>query len=344
MSGSVLRQYIGGQWVPVAAGARGYTGSAGEGGGGTGVGYTGSQGIQGYTGSQGIQGYTGSQGLPGIDGAQGPQGYTGSQGLPGIDGAQGPQGVTGYTGSQGLQGVIGYTGSASTVAGPIGYTGSAGPQGIQGPIGYTGSAGTGGGASALDDLTDVTITSAATGQILSFDGSVWINSNNTGAIHIGSTPPADTSILWVSDEEGADIIGLPINGNTNQILKKSSENPYDVTWTSTLSNVSLVNYNEGAPYALTQTSGTISVDVANGNVQLLTVTGNITINKFVNPIAGQSVTIVITQDATGNHTLSSTMKFAGGTKTLSTDANSIDILSIYYDGSRYLASLSTGFD
>ena len=173
---------------------------------------------------------------------------------------------------------------------------------------------------------------------------MWINSNNTGAIYIGSTPPADTSILWVSDEEGADIIGLPINGNLDQILKKSGDNPYDVTWTSTLSNVSLVNYNEGAPYALTQTSGKISIDVANGNVQLLTATGNITINNFVNPIAGQSVTIVITQDSTGNHTLSSTMKFAGGTKTLSTAANSIDILSIYYDGSRYLASLSTGFE
>ena len=319
MSGSVLRQYIGGQWVPVAAGARGYTGSAGEGGGGTGVG---------YTGSQGIQGYTGSQGLPGIDGAQGPIGYTGSRGADGYVGADGAQGPQGYTGSQGPQGITGYTGS----------------QGPQGVIGYTGSAGTGGGASALDDLTDVTITSAATGQILSFDGSAWINSNNTGAIHIGSTPPADTSILWVSDEEGADIIGLPINGNTNQILKKSGANPYDVTWTSTLSNVSLVNYNEGAPYVLTRTSGTISIDVVNGNVQLLTATGNITINGFVNPIAGQSVTIVITQDATGNHTLNSTMKFAGGTKTLSTDANSIDILSIYYDGSRYLASLSTGFE
>ena len=57
----------------------------------------------------------------------------------------------------------------------IGKQGPQGIQGIQGPIGYTGSAGTGGGASALDDLTDVTITSAATGQILSFDGSVWIN-------------------------------------------------------------------------------------------------------------------------------------------------------------------------
>lgn len=324
MSGSVLRQYIGGQWVPVAAGARGYTGSAGEGG----VGYTGSQGIQ------GIQGYTGSQG---VQGPQGTQGYTGSRGA---DGAQGPIGYTGSQGSQGLPGLPGVDGSQ----GPQGYTGSQGVQGVQGPIGYTGSAGTGGGASALDDLTDVTITSAATGQILSFDGSVWINSNNTGAIHIGSTPPADTSILWVSDEEGADIIGLPINGNLNQILKKSGDNPYDVTWTSTLSNVSLVNYNEGAPYALTQTSGTISIDVANGNVQLLTATGNITINDFVNPIAGQSVTIVITQDSTGNHTLSSTMKFAGGTKTLSTAANSIDILSIYYDGSRYLASLSTGFE
>lgn len=35
--------------------------------------------------------------------------------------------------------------------------------------------GSGGGASALDDLTDVTITTAATGQVLRYNGSAWVN-------------------------------------------------------------------------------------------------------------------------------------------------------------------------
>jgi hypothetical protein len=37
------------------------------------------------------------------------------------------------------------------------------------------------------------------------------------------------------------------------------------------------------------------------------------------------------------------MKFAGGTKTLSTAADAIDIISVVYDGTNYYASLSTNF-
>jgi hypothetical protein len=37
------------------------------------------------------------------------------------------------------------------------------------------------------------------------------------------------------------------------------------------------------------------------------------------------------------------MKFAGASKTLSTAANSIDIISVYYDGTNYFASLAKGF-
>ena len=35
--------------------------------------------------------------------------------------------------------------------------------------------GGGGGASDLDDLTDVTLTAPSTGQVLKFNGSVWVN-------------------------------------------------------------------------------------------------------------------------------------------------------------------------
>lgn len=139
----------------------GYTGSQGDVGyvgsrGNTGVGFTGSQGIQGvvgYVGSQGDIGYVGSRGLAGVGftGSQGATGvgFVGSQGVIGYTGSQGAagaQGVIGYTGSQGsagLQGVIGYTGSQGAAGGQgvIGYTGSQGTTGSQGVIGYTGSQG-----------------------------------------------------------------------------------------------------------------------------------------------------------------------------------------------------------
>jgi hypothetical protein len=91
------------------------------------------------------------------------------------------------------------------------------------------------------------------------------------------------------------------------------------------------------------TTGTITPDCANGSIQKITLTGSITFNAFANPVAGQAMTLIITQSAAGNLTLTSTMKFAGGSKTLSTAANSIDILSVFYDGTTYYASLVKGY-
>lgn len=90
-------------------------------------------------------------------------------------------------------------------------------------------------------------------------------------------------------------------------------------------------------------AATITPDVANGTVQKITLTGNVTFSAFANPVAGQSITLIITQDATGSRTLTSTFKFAGASKTLSTAANSIDVLYVFYDGTNYLASLVKGY-
>lgn len=110
-----------------------------------------------------------------------------------------------------------------------------------------------------------------------------------------------------------------------------------------LTNVQLDDYKE-VVYAGGSTTGTITPDVANGNVQTITLTGSITLNAFANAEAGQSMTVVVTQPSSGGpYTLTSTMKFAGGTKTLSTGANEIDIISVFYDGTTYYASLATDF-
>lgn len=92
------------------------------------------------------------------------------------------------------------------------------------------------------------------------------------------------------------------------------------------------------------TSGTITPNAANGNVQTITLTGSITLNAFASPVSGQTITMIITQPAIlGPYTLTSTMKFAGGFKTLSTAANAVDMLTISYIGSTYYASLVTGY-
>jgi hypothetical protein len=101
-----------------------------------------------------------------------------------------------------------------------------------------------------------------------------------------------------------------------------------------------LNYRETV-HSLGTTSGTIAPNVTNGNVQSITLNGNITFNGFTSPVAGQSVTLIINTGGT-NRTLTSTMKFANADKTLST-TNTTDIISVYYDGTNYWASLSKGF-
>jgi len=72
-------------------------------------------------------------------------------------------------------------------------------------------------------------------------------------------------------------------------------------------------------------------------------TDDITINGFANAEAGQTITLIITQPASGSHSLTSTMKFAGGNKTLTAASNAVDILTITYDGTTYWASLASDY-
>jgi hypothetical protein len=126
-----------------------------------------------------------------------------------------------------------------------------------------------------------------------------------------------------------------------------------LTWTEGDANITNLNndkleasggtitgYKE-TTFSLGTTSGTVAPNVANGNVQTITLNGNLTFNAFTSPVAGQSLTLIINTNGTGR-TLTSTMKFAGGINTLSTTSTT-DILSVFYDGTTYWASLSKDF-
>ena len=80
-------------------------------------------------------------------------------------------------------------------------------------------------------------------------------------------------------------------------------------------------------------------------MQRITATANFTLQAPSGMTAGQSITLIITQDATGSRlmTPNGVYKFAYGVKGLSTTASSIDMLSIFYDGSNYLCNLVKGY-
>ncbi len=74
-------------------------------------------------------------------------------------------------------------------------------------------------------------------------------------------------------------------------------------------------------------AATIAVDFADSNNFSVTLGGNRTLGNPTNQVAGQSGSLFVTQDGTGNRTLSysSDWEFAGGAApTLSTAANAVD--------------------
>ena len=147
-------------------------------------------------------------------------------------------------------------------------------------------------------------------------------------------------------------LGTPSSGTVTNLTGTASINingtvgattPTTGSFTSISSSTSTTIKDLRETIATVTYAATITPDVANGTVQKVTLTGAVTFSAFANPVTGQSLTLIITQDATGSRLLTSTMKFSGASKTLSTAANSVDIMTVFYDGTNYYASLAKGF-
>ena len=108
--------------------------------------------------------------------------------------------------------------------------------------------------------------------------------------------------------------------------------------------LSLVKFNETL-VAAGNTGGALSFDMSTGSIHTATLTSDVTSLALTNAATGASATIILTQDGTGNRTLTAgaSWKWAGGTNTLSTAANAVDIISVVWDGTTYWASLTTAY-
>jgi|TARA_A100000171_G_scaffold52742_1_gene72733 hypothetical protein len=184
---------------------------------------------------------------------------------------------------------------------------------------------------ANGDLSFVKL-SAGTGITIS-------NPDSAGDFVITNTVSAGISDV-VSDTSPQ--LGGNLDVQTNSIVSTSNRNISISPNGTGQTKATRLQYDEDI-HDLGTTSGTITPNVDNGNVQTITLNNNLTLNALASATSGQSLTLIITQDGTGGRTLSSTMKFAGGAKTLSTAASAVDIMTVFYDGSNYWASLSTNF-
>jgi hypothetical protein len=187
----------------------------------------------------------------------------------------------------------------------------------------------------------------AAGNIIAYDGTanVWGNINaanyftqpggQVNAANITATTQLETPQLYANAITDGSFTGA---GNI-AVLASTVNVTGNVSVTG---NITSTRYNEKV-YAYGNATGNITPDLNNGSIQNLTLTGNITLNSLTNVATGGSATMILTQDATGNRLLTSTWKFAGNSRTLSTAANSVDIVSVFYDGTSYYASLTTGY-
>jgi hypothetical protein len=159
--------------------------------------------------------------------------------------------------------------------------------------------------------TATTLATARNIQGVSFDGSAAITVVTAGSgISVTGTAVANTGVLSVNGSAG------------------------------TITNVAVTNAAQsfsagqrGSITALTD-GATITADLAVANNFSVTLGGNRTLANPSNQTAGQSGTIVITQDGTGSRALyyGSNWKFPGGTPpTLTTAASSVDVIAYYVE-------------
>jgi len=175
------------------------------------------------------------------------------------------------------------------------------------------------------------ITASSTDTLTNKSGNISQWTNDSGYV----TSAGITDVVSdTTPQLGGD---LDVNGNS--IVSVSDGNIVLAPNGTGKTKVTNLQYDEDIT-ALTY-AATITPDVADGNVRTITLTGNLTFNAFTNPVAGQTLTLIIDTNGTGR-TLSSTMLFAGGSKTLST-TDTTDILTVMYDGTNYWANLVKNF-
>lgn len=98
-----------------------------------------------------------------------------------------------------------------------------------------------------------------------------------------------------------------------------------------------------APVTVPGGGAATNIDFSTGTQFATTLSTNTTFS-FSNFPAGSSLTITITQDALGGKTATFTgVKFPGGFPGLSLPGNSIDVVSVYNDGTNLLANIGKDY-
>ena len=139
-----------------------------------------------------------------------------------------------------------------------------------------------------------------------------------------------------------------LNGNTYQVYRNNATT-YDLyeAYPGTPVQSGLGSESPSGLYVKYQAFGNITIDVDQGTLHNVEAVGNITGITFDNIQEGTSGTIILHQDSVGYRLLDtttyagnwSTWEFINDFKTLTPNANSIDLINFVYDGANVIASI-----
>jgi len=163
----------------------------------------------------------------------------------------------------------------------------------------------------------------ATGNVV-IDYATWPAEGTNG--YVLSTNGAGT-LSWVAQPSAG--IANVVEDTTPQLGGNLDCQGYEIQ------NPVLEDYAETV-YALGSTDSP-TITVSNGNVQTVSITSGLSLPAFSDAATGQTVTLIVTGSGTASGT--GAYKFAGGNTTLT----SYSVVSIFYDGTTYWASVSTDY-
>jgi hypothetical protein len=167
-----------------------------------------------------------------------------------------------------------------------------------------------------------------TGSPVTSSGTLAITYSGTALpVANGGTNATSAGITAFNNITGYTAAGATGTTSTNLVFST----------TPTLTNPTVTNYVETLYSANTSTA--ITVDLANGTVQNLTLTGNATIT-MPTAVAGKSFVIILSQDGTGSRTVTwSTVSWPSATApTITSTASKRDIFSFFSNGTSWFGT------
>lgn len=218
-----------------------------------------------------------------------------------------------------------------TIEGAASFTYDGSNLQLTGDIGSTGTRITKGWFANLETTGDLTVNGTA---LASTYATLGANTNITSILNAGLYigRDADNQIKFAADNN----IVFRLAGSDGALFNANGE--LDMNANSIGFTQQTVTYN----------SATTTADWTNGNKAIMTFgAGNITTFAFTNPTNPCNLLLKIVQDGTGSRVVTAwdaDIKWAGGSApTLTTGANTIDVISFYFDGSVYYGVASLAF-